>query len=61
MFLFSNFWHVLSLEEKFCRYVSEMFTVEAVVRGCYVYIKIWETSVGDQLSCYKDRGNLVDP
>ena len=51
MFLFSNFWHISSREEKSCHYTSEMFTVEAMVRGYYVYKKIWEAVVGGELLC----------
>ena len=51
MFLFSSYWHVLSREDKSCHYASEILTVEAMVRDYYIYTKIWQVSVGDEILC----------
>ena len=38
-----------------------MFTVESMVRCYHVYRRLWGASVGEELSCQRERGNLVNP
>ena len=38
-----------------------MFSVESMVRSYYVYWRAWKASVGEELPCQKEQGNLVDP
>ena len=38
-----------------------MFSVESMVRGYHVYRRVWEASVGEELTCQRNRGNLVNP
>lgn len=51
--IFSTFW---SHEEKLIATHLKMFSV----RGYHVHKDKWEASVGEELSCQRERGNLVD-
>ena len=40
---------------------TETLSVEAMVRGYHVYQDIWDTALGEQLSCKREPGNRKDP
>ena len=40
---------------------SSSYVVETVVRGYHVYKDIWNASIGQILSCQRERGNVHDP
>ena len=32
-----------------------------MVKGYHMHQRVWESSVGNELMCQRERGNLIDP
>ena len=35
------------------------FTVDAMIRGYHVYKDVWDSEVGEMLSCEAERNNIL--
>ena len=58
-----TFWTVLISNFRHFHYEGNYrtFSIESMIRGYHIYQQVWEASIGEELTCQKERGNLVNP
>ena len=58
--LFSNFRHDHQVRTALSFDALKNVLYRVMVRGYRMYPRVWESSVGEKLTCQRERGNLID-
>ena len=45
----------------FCQCLSVSFTVDSMIQGNHIYKAIWDSHLGEELVCRRERNNIPDP